>query len=225
VSRSEGKHTVRFVVLLLALCVAFAAAEALTDRAFARGAAYGLAVTSSALLGLERDGTFVGVGGRSIGIDLECTALPYGMLFLFALAVYPAPWRRRLVALAVGVPALFLFDLVRLAVLLHLHGSGSYSAVHALSGALYVGVFLAGWIAWTHWSGGPLKLDFRHPAVSLALLAVIVASLVDLAAAQGPPPPPPPPPGVPLGGAEFALAGLLGAYLFRLRRSGESRQR
>jgi archaeosortase B (VPXXXP-CTERM-specific) len=87
----------------------------------------------------------------SYAVVEECTA--FALVFLYGAAVlaYPATWRQRVVGLAVGIPALFALNLIRLVTLawVGLHIPERFEAVHLYWWQGFLIAFTGlGWFAW-----------------------------------------------------------------------------
>jgi len=59
---------------------------------------------------------------RILRIDLDCTGISLAMVYAALVLAYPLNWRRKLVGLGVGIPALLLANLVRLIAVVQLSG-------------------------------------------------------------------------------------------------------
>ncbi len=98
-------------------------AIALPDRlanaqaALARAASW-LASTVGSSSRVAADQIFV--DGLTININYECTGAYVLLVLLTFLAAYPARWRERLAGAAIGIPALTLINVVRIAVLIRI---------------------------------------------------------------------------------------------------------
>ncbi len=103
----------------------------LTERWFApvRMMTAATAVIEHALLSLVSDeaklsGNFVQLGPFGVQIIAECTGIFEALIFLAAVLAYPTSWAKRLIGIGLGVPILYVFNVVRILVLL---GVGRYS--------------------------------------------------------------------------------------------------
>jgi len=77
-----------------------------------------IATLARVLLGLfgsavTQEGTIVSFGGVSLNILDECNGVPAIIVFLSAILAYPAPLRSKLLGLAIGLPAIFVLNEVR----------------------------------------------------------------------------------------------------------------
>lgn len=80
-----------------------------------------------------------------------CTTAVPTVLFAALVLAYPATWRQRAVGVLLGVPALFLFNLLRLVLLawIGVHAMATYDAVHWVGfQALFVFVVGLLWVTW-----------------------------------------------------------------------------
>jgi exosortase/archaeosortase family protein len=77
------------------------------------------AASLAALLGrpLDVTGNVLGAGTLHLEIVPECTPLVPGVLVLSALLAYPASWRSRALGAALVIPALWVYNLIRVLVL------------------------------------------------------------------------------------------------------------
>ncbi len=57
---------------------------------------------------------FVTFAGFSIEVIEECTGILEMLIFLAALLAYPAGWKSKLIGIAGGIPALYLFNVLRI---------------------------------------------------------------------------------------------------------------
>ena len=89
-----------------------------------------LSVTAGALGACSRatglSATTVGadvfLATRTLRIDLGCTALPLMIVYTALVLAYPLPWRRKVIGLLVGLPALAAANFVRLVAVAQLSG-------------------------------------------------------------------------------------------------------
>lgn len=65
----------------------------------------------------QRSGTLLQLPGGGMQIISECSAIYVAILFAAAVIAFPTTWRARLRGLAVGLPILFVVNLLRLATL------------------------------------------------------------------------------------------------------------
>ncbi|HEY8156977.1 MAG TPA: archaeosortase/exosortase family protein [Myxococcota bacterium] len=83
----------------------------------------GTAVIEHALLSLVSDdasikGNLVELGPFSVLIIEECTGIFEALIFLAAVLAYPTGWVDKLIGIGLGVPILYLFNVLRILVLL-----------------------------------------------------------------------------------------------------------
>jgi len=97
------------------------------------------------------DGVNIVLHGLIIEINHECTGVFVAMLFVGFVLAYPAPWRARVGALVVGLPALLAVNVLRLATLARVAeiypGAFAYFHEWVWQGVLMV-VVLVGSVAW-----------------------------------------------------------------------------
>lgn len=108
------------------------------------------------------DGVLVSSSIFSVRIVSECTAVFPIMLFVSAVAACPVPWRRKLLGVALGMPALTVINLFRLVSLFYIGHwfPSSFKAAHLLvwqSLIIFFTVLL--WLFWLIWAG---RLVPRH---------------------------------------------------------------
>jgi len=65
-----------------------------------------------------RDGTYVAYNEWGMRIVPDCSAIPSMSIFTAAVIAFPALWRKRLLGLLLGIPFLFVVNVLRLACLL-----------------------------------------------------------------------------------------------------------
>jgi len=110
-----------FALLMLASVLAWAVS--LPDRlGFAQRALAGSATVLARLAGgaAKVNGDQIGVGALSMDINYECTGV-YVILILFVfLFAYPASWRARLIGATIGVVALTIINVLRIAFLVRI---------------------------------------------------------------------------------------------------------
>lgn len=103
-----------------------------------------------------RSGTLVShPNGFAYEINYRCTGCLPASFLIVAILFYSAPLRKKAVGLAVGVPCVLFFNLVRLVHLFHLgvDGSAFFPAAHSTvwPAATIMAVFGL-WYFWTGWS-------------------------------------------------------------------------
>lgn len=108
--------------LVLYLVVFTAGIDRLTP-ALSEGLKHGTAALSAALFAPFSDavvvrGDVVTYAGFSVRIIEECFGLLEMAIFAAAVLAFAAPWRARLLGLALGVPVIYVFNLLRIAMLL-----------------------------------------------------------------------------------------------------------
>lgn len=81
----------------------------------------------------------------------ECTGLFEMVIFAAAVLAFPTTWRKKLLGLALGIPAIYLFNLIRI-ILLVVVGSKSYATfefMHLYFWQVTLIIIIASiWIAW-----------------------------------------------------------------------------
>jgi exosortase/archaeosortase family protein len=95
------------------------------------------------------------VGRASLTVAKNCDAMDINILFGAAVVATPAPWRRRAVGLAVGLPALVVVNVVRIASLyfVQLHAPRAFEAVHAEVWPLVlVALAVVAFLSWSRWA-------------------------------------------------------------------------
>jgi exosortase H (IPTLxxWG-CTERM-specific) len=92
----------------------FWAVEALT----AGTARLGYAVLRAAGADASRDGNLVTLGGFGVQIIEECTGIYEAIIFVAAVLAFPARPGRKAIGIALGVPLLYAFNVLRVLVLL-----------------------------------------------------------------------------------------------------------
>jgi len=93
----------------------------------------------------------------SITIKRGCDALEPSWLFCAAVLAFPAPWRRRLPGMALGVAAILTLNLVRIVSLffLGLHLPAFFEMVHLeVWPVLFILAALLLWLGWLAWTRG-----------------------------------------------------------------------
>ena len=91
----------------------------------------------------------------SITIKRGCDALEPSWLFCAAVLAFPAPWRRRLPGMALGVMAILGLNLVRIVSLyfLGIHLPGFFETMHLeIWPVIFILVALLLWIGWVSWA-------------------------------------------------------------------------
>lgn len=115
---------------------------------------------------IDLTGTTVKVSGQVVlipgvfGIDIadECSGISHLLLFCSAVLAYPGNLRSRMLGILMGVVAVFIVNLIRLATLLWIgvHAQAYFSFIHSYlwGGIGYLGIVLL-WFLW-------LRLSDRH---------------------------------------------------------------
>ena len=100
----------------------------------------------------------------AITIRRGCDALEPSWLFCAAVLAFPAPWRRRLPGMAIGVTAILALNLVRIVSLyfLGIHLPGFFDTMHLeVWPVLFILAALLLWIGWLAW-GRRTSLELPH---------------------------------------------------------------
>lgn len=110
------------------------------------------------LLGAEARSvrTSVITDAYSLSIARGCDAIEPAALFAAAVLAFPAAWKRKLVGLGIGVPALLLLNFVRILSLYYVgvHCSArTFEIVHVeVWQPLFILLAMVTWIAWALWA-------------------------------------------------------------------------
>lgn len=102
-------------------------------------------------------GVFVSCARCSLEIIGECTAFFPTAILIAAVLASPATWRARLLGLGLGIPALYLINLVRLVTLCYVYRSypQAFETLHMLVWqSLMIFLTLVVWIVWFLLVGG-----------------------------------------------------------------------
>jgi exosortase/archaeosortase family protein len=95
------------------------------------------------------------VGRVSLTVAKNCDAMDVSLLFVAAILAFPARWSRRLAGIGLGVAALTLVNVVRIATLylVDVHWPRAFDLVHAQVWPLAIVVLAAlGFLAWSRWA-------------------------------------------------------------------------
>lgn len=121
-----GRMATLFVVklLVLTLLVGFGEASlhrAVSQRRLAAIETYQAAIAGAAAylarpfdLAVRLDGQFIYGGEKVLRVTLECTALFAQGLFMAAVVAFPAPWRARMVGIALGIVGVGILNILRI---------------------------------------------------------------------------------------------------------------
>ncbi len=126
---------VRFVVLFLILLVLISVGFSQLFTRYHDNVIWLMELTatlSGAVLSVFSDavnyhGVFVSYRGFSVEIIDECTGLFEMLIYLAAVISFSTTIKKKLIGVAIGLPAIFLFNLIRI-ILLLVVGAGSYDA-------------------------------------------------------------------------------------------------
>ncbi|HVZ74967.1 MAG TPA: archaeosortase/exosortase family protein [Polyangia bacterium] len=95
------------------------------------------------------------VGRTTLTVAKNCDAMDINILFAAAVVASPAPWRRRALGLLVGLPALVVVNVVRIATLyfVELRAPRAFEVVHAEVWPLaLVAIAVAAFLSWSRWA-------------------------------------------------------------------------
>lgn len=155
-----GRPFVRYVVLFAAAALGFFALYWLAEvSGWFERVNRANAVLATALLDLlgthpVRGGTSIALAGGAMQVVSECSAVYVAILFAAAVLAFPTTWRARGRGLALGLPLLFLVNVVRLVTLglVLEHRASLLPFVHEyLWQVLFVLVVAALYLAWIEW--------------------------------------------------------------------------
>ncbi|MBI1852387.1 MAG: exosortase H [Planctomycetes bacterium] len=153
------------VIVLFALLFVPALEDAVVEpfmSATAASAACVLEVLGEAVV---RNGlTLVPSSGSAITIAHGCDVTYEWILFVAAIVAFPASWRSRGLGLLVGLPAIFLLNLVRVVTLFYLASreSSAFEFIHVYVWQTFFIAFVFG--VWALWA----RTTFRPPTGDLA---------------------------------------------------------
>ncbi len=136
VSRAQKRRLAAFVLTFLALLAVGAVLYPYFSIAFDSELKGFMALTATVCGGLldiffddvYATGRLMSFHGFSVEIIEECTGIFEMLIFLAALISYPASWRAKSIGILLGIPTLYLFNVVRIVFL-------------AVVGAHYAGLF------------------------------------------------------------------------------------
>jgi exosortase H (IPTLxxWG-CTERM-specific) len=165
---SSTRHHIRVAAIMIALGAAalfLVYRQELLGRYLANLTSFTASMSFSVLkqLGMcvEQRGTVVSdIHGFAYEIQFRCTGILPACAFALSILASPANGRRKLIGLALGIPLVFLLNMVRL---IHLFFIGVYRPEwfnfahhYAWEGAIILGV-LALWLAWRSCVCGPTQ--------------------------------------------------------------------
>lgn len=155
----------RFVglfILIVASYYLLAATTIYRDGFFPRYLALNASASAVCLRALGENATSSGehVGGRySLAIKEGCDAIEPAVLFGAAVLAFPVAWRRRLVGVALGFPALILLNLARIISLYYIgiYWNAAFETFHVyVWQPAFIVLALAGWLLWALWATKPI---------------------------------------------------------------------
>lgn len=154
-SRRPG---VWFVVIFLGILGGFYVFSQLRvfDEVIAPASLRVSAVASGPILNLLGEqavvtGTRLASARGHVDVSFGCDALEPIVYFAAAVLAFPARWRRRLVGLVIGVPALFALNILRIVTLYYVatRAPGWFDAAHVDVGQpIFIVLTLGLWFAW-----------------------------------------------------------------------------
>lgn len=157
-SASSPRRGLRFVLILVALAVAFELAFVgylANGELYASYLELNVRATERLLrllgVGASSEGLTLTAGGGSIVVRRGCDAVEPAALFLFAVLLFPASWPRRLGGALAGVALLSALNLVRLAslVLLQPRSEKAFQILHlAVWPTVMIACAVALWVMW-----------------------------------------------------------------------------
>ena len=102
------------------------------------------------------------VGRTSLTVAKNCDAMDVSLLFSAAVVAFPARWSRRFVGIGVGVAALTVVNVLRIASLyfVDLRWPSAFETIHAEVWPLAIVVLAAAaFLAWTRWARLPERAE------------------------------------------------------------------
>jgi exosortase/archaeosortase family protein len=119
-------------------------------------------------LGLEalRDGAVIlHPGGFAYEIAYTCTGFLPVVTFLVCGLAYPVAWRARWIGVMIGIPVLWIINLLRLVGLFYIgvYFPSTFAWAHEVAGEIFLGAaFIGLWLGWVGWSSS--RLQSTNPA-------------------------------------------------------------
>jgi len=95
------------------------------------------------------------VGRVSLTVAKNCDAMDVSLLLVAAIVAFPAPWRRRLVGIGVGVASLTVINVLRIVSLYYVdvHWPRAFEVIHAEVWPLaMVALAAATFLSWCRWA-------------------------------------------------------------------------
>lgn len=122
---NRKRRLITFVLVFLGLLTVGAIIYPFLSIAFDRQLKGFMAITASICGGILNlffadvsvAGRYLSFQGFSVEIIEECTGIFEMLIFLAALISYPASWRSKLIGFLLGIPTLYAFNVIRIAVL------------------------------------------------------------------------------------------------------------
>jgi len=172
IRRRKNRESMRLVVLFVLFIGALFAIRWIpfTDRAIFEPFTRFVAWTSHGVIRLLGEDTALeGVDvigdGVAISIREECNAIPAIFIYFAAVLAFPAPWKKKVLGLVLGFPAIFAVNTVRVVTL--------YFAAKHLSRDVFEALHLYVWQAlviifaiflWIYWADRAVPRPRRKPA-------------------------------------------------------------
>lgn len=152
---------VRFVVLFLVLLVLISVGFSQLFTRYHDNVIWLMELTatlSGAVLSVFSDaanyhGVFVSYKGFSVEIIDECTGLFEMLIYLAAVASFSTTFKKKLIGVAIGIPAIFLFNLIRIILLLVVGASSfdTFNFMHLYLWQVTLIIMIASiWIMWLY---------------------------------------------------------------------------
>ena len=159
-ARSSRGAVFRFVLVFALVMGAYYAASSIPayrDGVFPWYLKLNASVSGSILRvfgqAVQTRGETIAEGTVSISIKKGCDAIAPTMLFVAAVIAFPAPWRKRLVGMALGAPTLLLVNLVRIITLWYARKYASANTFERLHVDVWQPVFiLLALVLWMVWA-------------------------------------------------------------------------
>ncbi len=122
----EGNPTLRFLLFFIVLVAVLGTAYAFVTVQFAdqtQTFARATASITGSILGIFSGSVtctdrYVSFSGFRVEIIDECTGLLEMVIFLAAVLAFPTTWRKKLIGIAGGLPAIYVFNVMRMIFLL-----------------------------------------------------------------------------------------------------------
>lgn len=158
-SASRKRRLINFVLTFLVLLIAGAIAYPYFSIVYAEELLGFMAITADICGGLLSffsdtvmvNDRFMSLQGFTVEIIEECTGLFEMLIFLAALLSYPADWKSKIIGILLGLPALYLFNVLRIVALtlVGVHSPGMFDFMHLYfwQGTLIL-MITSVWVLW-----------------------------------------------------------------------------